>query len=249
MPEDTSTRSWDRIATDWVAHADTNDYRNLYLMPRLLALLGEVAGKTVLDLGCGEGGYARELARRGAAVTGVDGSDQLIQVARERAEADGVAVRFVHANANALDDLESGRFDVVVAAMSLMDVEDYAGAIVEVRRVLRHGGELVMSITHPCFSAPVSRWIRDRDGSLEVFAVDRYFERRAWNEKITPAFRAPVLRRHRPLEDYLAAPLEHGLQLRAFHEPSVTAEEMQLSRRFRKLARIPYFLFMRWTKA
>jgi SAM-dependent methyltransferase len=54
-------------------------------MPRLLALLGDVAGKTVLDLGCGEGGYARELARRGAAVTGVDGSARLIQVARERA--------------------------------------------------------------------------------------------------------------------------------------------------------------------
>lgn len=248
MPEDTSTRSWDRIATDWVAHADTNDYRNLYLMPRLLALLGEVAGKTVLDLGCGEGGYARELARRGAAVTGVDGSAQLIHVARERSATEGVVVRFLHANANALDDLEAGRFDVVVAAMSLMDVEDYAGAIAEVRRVLRSGGELVMSITHPCFSAPVSRWIRGSDGSLEVFAVDRYFERLAWNEKMTPAFREPVLRRHRPLEDYLAAPLELGLRLRAFQEPSVTTEEVRLSRRFRKLARIPYFLFMRWAK-
>jgi len=248
MTEDTSTRSWDRIATDWVAHADTNDYRNLYLMPRLLALLGEVAGKTVLDLGCGEGGYARELARRGAVVTGVDGSAQLIQVARERTKAHGAAVRLVHANANALDDLEAGQFDIVVAAMSLMDVEDYGGTIAEVRRVLRNGGELVMSITHPCFSAPVSRWIRDSDGALEVFAVDRYFERLAWNEKMTPAFREPVLRRHRPLEDYLAAPLEQGLRLRAFHEPGVTAEELQLSRRFRKLARIPYFLFMRWEK-
>jgi len=114
--------------------------------------------------------------------------------------------------------------------------------------VLRLGGALVMSITHPCFSAPVSGWVRESDGSLKMFAVDRYFERSAWAEKITAAFRAPVLRRHRPLEDYMAAPLECGLRLHGFHEPSVTDEELQRSHRFRKLRRIPYFLFMHWIK-
>jgi ubiquinone/menaquinone biosynthesis C-methylase UbiE len=248
MSDDTSTRSWNAIADDWVAHADVNDYRNHYLMPRLLAMLGDIAGKTMLDLGCGDGGYARALARRGALVTAVDGSARMIEIARERAQAENLDIRFVQANANALHNLKSDEWDTVIAPMSLMDVEDYAGAIAEVRRVLHRGGELIMSITHPCFSAPLSRWVRDRDGSLVMFAVDRYFERVAWNETITPAFRGPALRRHRPLEDYLAAPLANGLRLLAFHEPSVTAEELQLSRRFRKLARIPYFLFMRWAR-
>src|SRR5216684_2625374 len=143
--EDTSTRSWNAIADDWVAHADANDYRNLYLMPRVLAMVGDVAGKTVLDLGCGEGGYARELVRRGARVTGVDGSERLIEVARQRTRDDAVEVSFVHGNANALDGIESDAFDTVVASMSLMDVEDYGGAIREAHRVLRGGGELVMS--------------------------------------------------------------------------------------------------------
>jgi ubiquinone/menaquinone biosynthesis C-methylase UbiE len=248
MTDDTSTGSWNDVADDWVAHADGNDYRNHYLMPRMLAMLGQVAGKVILDVGCGEGGYARELARRGAHVTGVDGSARLIEVARERARGDGVDVLFIQANANALDELESGRFDIVMAAMSLMDVEDYRGAVAEAQRVLRGGGELVMSITHPCFSAPVSEWIRDRDGSLQVFAVDRYFERIAWPEKITTAFSAPVLRRHRPLEDYMTAPLECGLRLLGFCEPGVTDEELPRSHRFGKLRRIPYFLFMRWAK-
>jgi len=56
--DDSSTRSWDRVADDWIAHADTNDYRNHFLLPRMLALLGDVRGRTMLDLGCGEGGYA-----------------------------------------------------------------------------------------------------------------------------------------------------------------------------------------------
>ena len=75
MTDDTSTLSWNSVADDWVKHADENDYRNLYLMPRMLAMLGDVDGKRILDVGCGEGGYARELAQRGADVTGVDGSE------------------------------------------------------------------------------------------------------------------------------------------------------------------------------
>jgi hypothetical protein len=47
----------------------------------------------------------------------------------------------------------------------------------------------------------------------------------------------------------MRAPIENGFVLREFVEPSVTPDELQCSRRFRKLARIPYFLFMRWQKA
>jgi ubiquinone/menaquinone biosynthesis C-methylase UbiE len=246
--EDSSTRSWDRIADDWVAHAESNDYRIHYLMPRMLAMLGNVEGKRVLDLGCGEGGYAREMARRGAHVIGVDGSERLVKLAVERARSEMIDVPVLHANASALDGVESASFDVVVAAMSLMDVEDYAGAIKETCRVLSAGGELIMSITHPCFSAPVSEWMRDDNGEIQTFVVDRYFDRVAWETMLAPGFRAPILRRHRPLEDYMRAPIEHGLMLREFIELGVTTEELQHSRRFRKLARIPYFLFMRWQR-
>lgn len=98
--DDSSTRSWDSIADDWVAHADANDYRNHYLMPRMLAMLGDVAGKRILDLGCGEGGYARELRRRGTEVTGVDGSERLIEIARERAANEKLEIPFHVLNAN-----------------------------------------------------------------------------------------------------------------------------------------------------
>ena len=129
-----------------------------------------------------------------------------------------------------------------------MDVEDYTGAVRETHRVLISGGELLMSITHPCFSAPVSRWVRDEKGQPRFFAVDRYFERLAWEDLITPAFRSPVMRRHRPLEDYISAPLRIGFVLREFREPTVTEKDLEKSARFEHLTRIPYFLFLRWQK-
>lgn len=215
----------------------------------MLALVGDVRGRTILDLGCGEGGYARELASRGAHVVAVDGSARLIQVAGARAAEAGLStIRFVHANAAALREIATSSIDIVVAAMSLMDVENYDGAIGEADRVLVEGGSLLMSITHPCFSAPVSAWVRDEAQRLQHFAVDRYLDRAAWDSFITASFRAPVVRRHRPLEDYLRAPIAAGFTLREFLEPAATEREQAKSPRFAKLARIPYFIFMRWTK-
>ena len=105
-----------------------------------------------------------------------------------------------------------------------------------------------MSITHPCFTPPVSQWIKDDAGQAKFFAVDRYFDRIAWEERMAPGFSRPVLRRHRPLEDYMAAPLQAGFALREFHEPAASDDDLKRSRRFWKLKRIPYFLFLRWVK-
>jgi ubiquinone/menaquinone biosynthesis C-methylase UbiE len=251
LKEDSSTRSWNANSDSWTSHADTNDYRNFFLMPRMLKMLGDVSGRRILDLGCGEGGYARELKRRGANIIGADGSETLVRIARERAAAEQLNISFICANANGLDGISNDSFDLVIAAMSLMDVEDYPGAVREVRRVLCNGGSLLMSMTHPCFSARMSHWERhpnDRHDLL-FFKVDNYFEREVWEDKITSDFSSPVLRRHRPLEDYVQVLLQEGFLLRHLSEAEPTADELKKSYRFRKLTRIPYFLFMRWEKS
>jgi 2-polyprenyl-3-methyl-5-hydroxy-6-metoxy-1,4-benzoquinol methylase len=248
MTDDSSTRSWEAAADDWVAHADASDYQNLFLRPRMLALAGDVSGRRVLDLGCGEGAYSRALAGRGARVTGVDGSARLVEVARERAAAASLAIEYHCLNASALDGVAPDSFDLIVASMVLMNVEDYDGAIREAWRVLAPGGALCVSMTHPCFSAPVSDWVGGKGRTPRHFAVDRYFERLAWHDRIAPSFTTPTLRRHRPLEDYIGGAIRAGFVLRAFQEPMATAEDLMLSPRFEPMTRVPYFLFTRWEK-
>ena len=246
---DTSTQSWEAIADDWVAHTDANDYRNHFLIPKTLELLGNVNGKRLLDVGCGEGGYSRMLAKRGARVTGLDGSPRLIEVAQRQAIAEGLSIEYLVRNANAMAGIESESSDIVLATMSLMDVEDYEGSILEIHRVLKPKGQLIMSITHPCFSAPVSKWERDSAGNLTQFVVDRYFDSGAWESFITDKFQKPVLRRHRPLQDFINPLISNRFALNGFYEPVPTEEQASKSRRFPRLKRIPYFLFMIWTKA
>lgn len=230
MREDSSIRSWDRIADDWARHADTNDYYNLFLKPVTLERLDNVSGKRILDLGCGEGGYCRVLKKRGADVTGIDGSETLINIAKARSDS---SIEFLVRNANNLDGIEANSIDIVVAATSLMDVEDYEGTVSEVRRVLKECGFLLMSILHPCFT---DRFINRQS----------YFDRHVWNEHITVGFSHPVLFRHKPLSDFMNPLVDQGFRLKRFHEPVPTDEQIQAAPRLKKLRQIPLFLFMEW---
>jgi ubiquinone/menaquinone biosynthesis C-methylase UbiE len=246
--EDSSTRSWNQIADEWVTHADMNDYRNVFLIPHTLALLGDVSGKKVLDVGCGEGGYTRMLASKGAYVTGIDGSDRLIEIAKRRAEKEHLSIIYQVTNANSLSELENQSFDVVLAAMSLMDVEDYGGAVAEIYRVLQNGGEFLMSITHPCFTGRGSRWWKNANGVADHYAVANYGVSESWEEFITDNFAKPVLFRHMPLGSFISPLLELGFTLSLFEEPTPTPEQIQLSKRLKRLNRIPLFLFLKWIK-
>jgi ubiquinone/menaquinone biosynthesis C-methylase UbiE len=246
--KDSSTNSWDAIADDWTAHADTNDYKIFFLMPNTLALFRDLKNKKVLDLGCGEGSYSRALSSQGAIVTAVDGSPRLIEIARERAQVAGLSIECLARNANSLDGLQDNSFDYVLASMSLMDIEDYEGAISEIVRVLLPCGQLIMSILHPSFSGKKCGWRRDENNKLDHFAVDDYFKKETWQEYITDKFKKPVIFRHMPLQDFMSPLIAKGLRLTLFCEPEPTAEQISQSNRLARLSRIPYFLYMVWEK-
>jgi SAM-dependent methyltransferase len=112
--------------------------------PEILAALGDPP--SVLDVGCGSGRLAVELAGRGAAVTGIDVSDARLAAARKRANGAGVAVRFVHADMTAPLPFADAAFGAGVSRLSLMVAPDPAAVLREVARVVAPGGPIVTAV-------------------------------------------------------------------------------------------------------
>ena len=98
--------------------------------------VGDATGLRVLDVGTGTGRAAIAFAGAGALVTGVDASDEMLRVARRRAEAAGVAVRFDVADAHRLP-FDDGTFDVCVSVRVLMHTPDWRTCLRELCRVAR----------------------------------------------------------------------------------------------------------------
>ena len=109
----------------------------------VLDLIGNIEGRRILDLGCGDGDLAVDLALRGARVTGIDTSAALIAAARARAASAGTEIEFHPAAAQALPFL-SEQFDVVAAVTVLCFVDDPLPVFQEAARVLRPGGRFVI---------------------------------------------------------------------------------------------------------
>lgn len=109
----------------------------------ILTLLGDIRGRDVLDVGCGDGDLAVELWRRGATVTGIDASPEMVEAARARAKQEGADISFMVGEAANIP-FAPERFDVVVAVTILCFVANAAPVFSEIARVLRPGGVLVI---------------------------------------------------------------------------------------------------------
>jgi SAM-dependent methyltransferase len=109
----------------------------------ILGMAGDLAGRDVLDVGCGDGTFALELTRRGAVVTAVDASPAMIDAARDRAKQHHANATFQVATAEKLP-YPAGQFDIVTAITILCFVEDAAPVFREMTRVLRPGGRLII---------------------------------------------------------------------------------------------------------
>ncbi len=119
-------------------------------------LTGEVSGRSVLDLGCGDGDLAIALCQRGARVVGLDVSPAMIAAASARARQEHADAVFEVGSAAALP-FPAGKFDLVVAVTILCFVADAAPVFCEIARVLRPGGRLVI-----CELGKRSTWAAER---------------------------------------------------------------------------------------
>jgi len=231
---------WDGQAEAWGRFARTpgrDPYHEEFNFPKFLELVPP-AGRRTLDLGCGEGRVGAELQRLGHRVIGVDASSAMVELARKRHGA-------VVADAGALP-FADGSFDLVVAYMSVMNLDDPEAGVREVARVLEPGGRFCLAITHPF--GLIGRF-RSEDAGAPYVIEGSYFvpEDKLWEsdrEGVRVVFRDRPL----PLERLAGALEAAGLPIEAIREPRPSHEfvrELPIAERRR---RVPLFLHLRAAK-
>ena len=178
----------------------------------LLDLAGDVSGMRLLDVACGQGRVARELACRGARVTGLDISAALLDKARKYEARRPLGITYVHADATARLVLDGNAFDGVVCNYGLSDIDDLDKLLANIARLLPPGGWFVFALLHPCFPG----WDRDAPSS---WPSDLGYYHEGWWLASNPGFRGKVGANHRTLSTYLNSLVGHGLVLEQVAEP------------------------------
>jgi len=230
---------YDEFAVAYDLENETSLTNAYHERPATLALAGDVAGRRILDAGCGSGPLFAPLRDRGAQVTGVDSSAGMLEVARTRLGAD--ADLHLADLAGPLPFADA-TFDDVIASLVMHYLPDWGPTLRELRRVLTPGGRLIMSIYHPISAYCIERLAGRRPD---------YFTTWSWTEEWamggetqTMEFWMPPL--HAMSDAFGAA----GFRIAVISEPRPVPEAADLfPEDYRLLATAPGLLFFVLTAA
>jgi SAM-dependent methyltransferase len=224
--------AWEKNAANWIAWARPEGHDSYWRFNRDLFLeLVPPPPARILDLGCGEGRFSRDLKALGYDVVGVDRSPTLVAAA---CEADP-SLEVHEADAAALP-LGDASFDIVIAFMSLQDMDDMDGAVREAARVLVDDGVLCLAVVHPLNSAGEFE-SREDDSAFVVRGT--YLDESYYFDYVErDGYEMEFASRHRPLEAYVRALAEAGFVIEDLREPKTVLTT-------KRWTRIPLFLYIR----
>ena len=212
---------YDSIAEAYAAENETNLVNAYYERPAMLALAGNVAGRRILDAGCGAGLLLEALRDRGATVTGFDKSRGMLRLARRRLGGD--------ANLQVADldgplPFRDDTFDDVTASLVLHYLQDWGPALAELRRVLKPGGRLIVSVDHP-----FAVHLMYREGGRKAGGNADYFETSNRTEVWTMDGQTAVMSFwDRPLHAMTDAFTAAGFRIAVISEPEPAAAAREL---------------------
>jgi len=241
MIENEDIQLWEESASAWISHLTSRgDQSRRFLDPRVHAALGDVTGKKILDIGCGEGRFSRQLAERGAEATGLEPAPKLLAKAQEL----GGGPTFIHGNAETLP-FPDNTFDFAIFYLVLIDIEPFEPAVEEAFRVLKPGGKCLIVNCTGMNTATNRMWERNEQGERTAWIVEHYGSRQRviaeWNG-------IRVNNYHRPLSTYFTHHLDAGFNLKFFQEQLPTPEELETNPELEIHLICPYFNIQVWEK-
>jgi SAM-dependent methyltransferase len=187
----------------------------------LRALLPDLDGRRVLDLGCGFGWFCRWAREHGAArVLGVDMSERML--ARAEAETDDAAISYVKADLEHLE-IPSETFDLAYSSLAFHYVENLEGLLARVYAALVPGGKLIFSVEHPIFTAPANPgWSVDAAGR-STWPVDGYLDE---GPRSTDWLAKGVIKQHRTIGTYVNLLIRSGFAISHINEWGPSKEQV-----------------------
>ena len=205
-------------------------WKKQYEWPAVKSLLPDVAGKDVLDAGCGTGPYSEWLVAQGAAVTGIDLSENLLEVAKERVG--GQATFYQSDLSEPLDRFEADTFDLVVSQQVLDYVRDWKTPFSEFARLLRPEGTVVFSVAHPLHD------FRNADAET-YYDIERLEQN--WGGTTMYDYR-------RPVSAVLNLPINAGFSIKTVLEPRPQEAYAKHDKEaYRQYSKRPRFLLVKAT--
>ena len=253
-------RYWEENAEGWtvMSRAGYDVSRNLFNSPCFFRILPSIDGLLGLDIGCGEGYNTRLAAGKGASMIAIDIAETFLKHAHEEEDKNPQGICYMHSNALSLPFRDSS-FNFIMATMSLMDMPNQDIALREAFRVLKAGGFLQFSITHPCFQTAGMRWLEDVDGNKVAMACGNYFfPPEDWIDEWTfgaapaeykerfPKFKTPYFRM--TLSKWLNMLINTGFILEEFEEPYADDETLKAHPSLYDTRVIAFFLIIRCRK-
>ena len=245
---ESTAAAWDEGADAWDEFVESGEdfYRTEVHGPALLDACGDVAGLRMLDVGCGQGWFTRQLAVRGAKAVGIDISHGQVDKARAHEIETPLGIEYHCYPAESVAERWSpGGFDMVTGCMSVHDMPDPDSAMRAVAGVLDAGGRFIFSVTHPVTDTPYREWERRANDEKGPLKIDRYFDSGPrtldWSmPRLKYFWKTPYW--HRTLEEWTAGIADAGFLVRRLHEPRPTAEQVDRRPELEDCYRLPYFL-------
>lgn len=205
--------------------------------PVILELIGDIAGKSVLDLGCGDAAIGREFLQGGAtSYLGIDGSANMVALATQTLA--GTSGRVIQ---HAIEDWQypPATFDLVLARLVLHYVADLPALCAQVWQTLRPSGQFVFSVEHPVITSTDRGWTKE--GPRQDWLVDRYFDS---GLRVTEWMGGQIEKYHRTVEDYFGSLQRAGFSVEHLRESSPQRQHFQDEQTYLRRKRIPLFLLM-----
>lgn len=190
---------------------------DLIIDPALDALLPDVTGKAVLDLGCGDGKHCADFIDRGAkSVVGIDISEKMLHLARAEHARD--AIRYLNMSMTEIADLRE-TFDLIYSNMAFHYIEDFAAFAKTLFGVLHPGGTLLFAQEHPIITATI-----DGKGHFNKLPSGRklsyvFSDYGIPGERVTRWFVEGVVKYHRRVSDIINALINAGFVIERVEEP------------------------------